>query len=140
AWLAVFPGNEAYNLRRLWLLNTNYADLSFLFGHRTGESVNTCLGTEYLAVLETEDGTPFFLNLHYQDTAHTIILGRTGSGKSFFLNFLITNLQKYSPYTFIFDLGGSFRSITQLFGGAYLKENAEHSEFTINPFSLEPTR
>src|SRR5207302_5990743 len=69
-----------------------------------------------------------------------IVLGRTGSGKSFFLNFLITNLQKYAPYTFIFDLGGSFRSITQLFGGAYLKVSAEDSEFTINPFSLEPTR
>src|SRR5205807_739799 len=95
---------------------------------------------EYLAVLETNHSTPYFLNLHYQDTAHTIVLGRTGSGKSFFLNFLITNLQKYAPYTFIFDLGGSFRSITQLFGGAYLKVSAEHSEFTINPFSLEPTR
>ncbi len=49
-------------------------------------------------------------------------------------------MQKYDPYTFIFDLGGSFRSITQLFGGAYLKVSAEQAEFTINPFSLEPTR
>jgi len=35
---------------------------------------------------------------------------------------------------------GSFRSITQLFGGAYLKVSAERAEFTINPFSLEPSR
>ena len=41
-----------------------------------------------------------------------MILGRTGSGKSFLLNFLITNMQKYDPYTFIFDLGGSFESLT----------------------------
>lgn len=138
-FFATVPGNRHFNLRYLWLLNTNYADYSFLFTLHTGERRNKHLNAEYLAVLETNHGTPYFLNLHYQDTAHTVVLGRTGSGKSFFLNFLITNLQKYDPYTFIFDLGGSFRSVTQLFGGAYLKVSAEHSEFTINPFSLEPT-
>lgn len=140
AFFATLPGNRQFNLRYLWLLNANYADYSFLFTLHTGERRNKHLNAEYLAVLETNHGTPYFLNLHYQDTAHTIVLGRTGSGKSFFLNFLITNLQKYAPYTFIFDLGGSFRSITQLFGGAYLKVSAERSEFTINPFLLEPTR
>lgn len=140
AFFATVPGNRHFNLRYLWLLNTNYADYSFLFTLHTGERRNSHLNAEYLAVLETNHATPYFLNLHYQDTAHTIVLGRTGSGKSFFLNFLITNLQKYDPYTFIFDLGGSFRNITQLFGGAYLKVSAERAEFTINPFSLEPTR
>ena len=43
-----------------------------------------------------------------------MILGATGSGKSFFLNFLITNLQKYQPLTYIFDLGGSYESLTKL--------------------------
>jgi type IV secretion system protein TrbE len=139
AFFASVPGNRHFNLRYLWLLNTNYADYSFLFTLHTGERQNKHLKAEYLAALETNHRTPYFLNLHYQDTAHTVVLGRTGSGKSFFLNFLITNLQKYDPYTFIFDLGGSFRSVTQLFGGAYLKVSGEHSEFTINPFSLEPT-
>jgi len=140
AFFATIPGNRHFNLRYLWLLNTNYADYSFLFTLHTGERRNKHLNSEYLAVLETNYGTPYFLNLHYQDTAHSIVLGRTGSGKSFFLNFLITNLQKYSPYTFIFDLGGSFRGITQLFGGAYLRVSAERSAFTVNPFSLESTR
>jgi type IV secretion system protein VirB4 len=31
AWLAILPGNHQYNLRRLYLLNTNCADLSLLF-------------------------------------------------------------------------------------------------------------
>ena len=31
AWLSIVPGNSAHNLRRLALLETNYADLSFLF-------------------------------------------------------------------------------------------------------------
>jgi len=140
AFLAAVPGNYAFNLRYLYLLNTNYADLSFLFTLHSGETRNQHLRREYLAVLETNHGTPYFLNLHYRDTAHSMILGRTGSGKSFLLNFLITNLQKYDPYTFIFDLGGSFESLTRLFGGSYLRVGLESSDFTINPFCLAPTK
>ncbi len=139
AFLAVIPGNRAFNLRRMWLLNTNYADLSFLFSLHTGETHNAHLDKEYLAVLETNSSTPYFLNLHYQDIAHTLILGATGSGKSFFLNFLITNLQKYQPLTYIFDLGGSYESLTKLFDGSYLRVGIEHRSFTINPFCLPPT-
>ena len=69
-----------------------------------------------------------------------MILGRTGAGKSFLLNFLITNLQKYAPHTFIFDLGGSFESLTHLFGGSYVRVGLESGDFKINPFSLEPTK
>jgi type IV secretion system protein VirB4 len=140
AFLAAVPGNHAFNLRYLYLLNTNYADLSFLFTLDSGKTRNAHLRQEYLAVLETSHGTPYFLNLHYGDTAHSIILGRTGSGKSFLLNFLITSLQKYDPYTFIFDVGGSFESLTQLFGGSYLRLGTESADFTINPFCLPPTK
>ncbi len=140
AFLAAIPGNYAFNLRYLYLLNTNYADLSFLFTLNSGEERNAQLRREYLAVLQTNHGTPFFLNLHYRDTAHTMILGRTGSGKSFLLNFLITHLQKYEPFTFIFDLGGSFESLTKLFAGSYLRIGAESAQVSINPFCLPPTK
>jgi len=140
AFLAVVPGNYAFNLRYLYLLNTNYADFSFLFTLHSGDTRNAHLRQEYLAVLETSHGTPYFLNLHYRDTAHSMILGRSGSGKSFLLNFLITNLQKYDPYTFVFDVGGSFESLTRLFGGSYLRLGLESADFTINPFCLPPTK
>jgi len=140
AFLAVVPGNYAFNLRHLYLSNPNYADFSFLFTLHCGEPVNAHLREEYLAVLETNHGSPYFLNLHYRDVAHTIILGRTGAGKSFLLNFLITNLQKYQPHTFIFDLGGSFESLTRLFDGSYVRVGLESEDFKINPFSLPATK
>src|SRR5271169_2827122 len=140
AFLAAVPGNHVFNLRYLYLLNTNYADFSFLFTLHKGEPRNEHLRQEYLAVLETNHHTPYFLNLHHRDVAHTMILGRTGAGKSFLLNFLITNLQKYDPWTFIFDLGGSFESLTQLFGGSYVKIGINSADFRINPFSLPPTK
>jgi len=140
SFLATVPGNYVFNLRSVYLLNSNYADYSFLFTLHCGEHQNHHLHQEYLAVLETNHHTPYFLNLHHRDVAHTMILGRTGSGKSFLLNFLITNLQKYDPWTFVFDLGGSFESLTQLFGGSYVKVGINSPDFRINPFSLPPTK
>ena len=140
AYLACVPGNAAFNLRRVLISNSNYADYSFLFTLDSGKVENRHLGQEYLGLLETNHRTLYFLNLHHRDVAHTIILGRTGSGKSFLLNFLITNLQKYQPYTFIFDLGGSFESLTRLFRGSYLRVGLESQDFKINPFSLEPNK
>jgi energy-coupling factor transporter ATP-binding protein EcfA2 len=88
AFLAAVPGNHVFNLRRLYLLNTNYADFSFLFTLHSGEPRNQHLREEYLAVLETNHHTPYFLNLHYRDVAHTMILGRTGAGKTTLLSIL----------------------------------------------------
>ena len=140
AYFAIVPGNYALNLRRMYLLNSNYADLSFLFSILPGERHNAHLGTEYLAVMETDNSTPYFLNLHNGEVAHSLILGMTGSGKSYFANFLLQNAQKYQPQTYIFDIGGSFQSLTTIFGGSYLNVGREARDFTINPFSLEPTK
>jgi type IV secretion system protein VirB4 len=140
AYFATVPGGYAFNLRRMYLLNSNYADLSFLFTILPGEKVNAHLGAEYLAVLETDNATPYFLNLHNGEVAHTLILGMTGSGKSYLANAILQSAQKYAPLTFIFDIGGSFESLSTIFGGSYLNVGQEARDFTINPFSLPPTK
>ena len=68
AFLATVPGGSAFNLRSLYLLNTNYADYSFLFTLHCGDPENRHLRQEYLAVLETNHNTPYFLNLHHRRT------------------------------------------------------------------------
>ena len=141
AWLAIMPGNTAHNLRRLALLNTNCADLSFLFTLHTGTRTAAHLGgREYLAAFETEHHAPYFWNLHVGDVGHALVLGSTGSGKSFLLNFLITHAQKYDPTTVIFDLGGSYEKLTTRLGGSVWRIGLTHRDFTINPFCLQPTR
>ena len=37
-------------------------------------------------------------------------------------------------------MGGSFESLTQLFGGSYVRVGLESGDFKINPFSLPPTK
>jgi type IV secretion system protein VirB4 len=139
AWLSIIPGNGAHNLRRLALLETNAADLSFVFTLDQGERVSPHLQREALAVFETPHQTPYAFNLHVQDVGHTLVLGATGSGKSFLLNFLVTHAQKYEPLTVILDLGHSYRKLATLLGGSYLELGLRHHEVTINPFKLEPT-
>src|SRR5262249_12924236 len=121
------------------LSGANYADLALLFAPNTGELRNAHLGTEYLATFETNQRTPFFFNLHSGDVAHALVLGMTGSGKSFNISYLLAHAQKYDPLTYIFDLGGSYRGLTQRFGGTYVRVGVQDRNFTINPFSLPLT-
>jgi type IV secretion system protein VirB4 len=139
AFFATIPGNRQFNLRKQWALNSNYADLSFLFAVDTGSTWNPHLEREYLSVLESTHGIPYYFNLHAGDVGHAVMLGATGSGKSFSMSFTIQSVQKYDPLTFIFDLGGSYESLTRVFGGTYLNVGLKNPGFTINPFSLEPT-
>ena len=140
AFVATIPGNSDFNLRRIWLSDVNAADLALVCAPDPGNVRNEYLGADCLATLETRQATPYHLNLHCQDVGHTLVLGATGSGKSFTLNFLVTQLQKYEPFTFIFDLGGSYQTLTKALGGAHRRVAHEANGFSINPFVLPPTK
>lgn len=133
AWLGVLPGNHQYNLRRLAILDSNVADLSFLFTLDKGAA------TEAWATFETTTCTPYALSLRDGDVGHTLITGMTGGGKSFAVNYLMTQAQRFHPMTVIFDIGHDYRKLATLFGGSYLEVGANNSGVHLNPFTLEPT-
>ena len=140
AWLGTVPGNEKYSIRPSKIDNVNYGDLSFLFGADTGQEWNAHLGEESLMVLENIHSQPYHFNLHKGQVGHTIVFGKTGSGKTYFVNMVIHNVQKYQGVrTFIFDIMGGYKKITEALGGAYVQLGAGPKAATINPFSLQPT-
>ena len=142
AWFALAPGNHSRQLRSNYLSAAVAADLAPLWAVSEGDPRDGHLADEYLAIFETRRRTPYYYTAHSDDIAHTLVVGATGAGKSFLLNFLLAQARKYSPRVCILDLGGSYRQLTELVGGAYLELQIDTGGLPcrLNPFrALEPT-
>ena len=110
-----------------------------IFGPPVGTPQSAHLRKAALAVLETRWRTPYHYDLFQGDVGHTLVLGATGAGKSFALNFLLVQALQYDPRVLILDLGGSYRWLTQFLGGGYMELSPEGSAgggFRLRPFSL----
>ena len=142
AWFAMAPGGHARQLRCSYLSAAVAADLAPLWAVSEGNVRDDHLGDEHWAVFETRRRTPYYFAAHAGDISHALVVGATGSGKSFLLNFLLAQARKYAPRVCILDLGGSYRQLTELVGGAYLDLAPENGEPSclLNPFrALQPT-
>ena len=142
SWFAMAPGNHRRQIRSSYLSAAVVADLAPLWALSEGSGRDDHLGDEHLAVFETSRRTPFYYSAHAGDIAHALVVGATGSGKSFLLNFLLAHARKYEPRVYILDLGGSYRNLTELVGGAYvdLGQGSPGTGCRLNPFrALDPT-
>jgi len=136
-WLSLIPGNK--QLRKFLLPSLNYADMALMFAPPAGDKRNKHLRGEYLTVLETNYGTPYYFSLHEGDLLGALLFGVPGAGKSFLANLLIDKSQKYKPFTFILDVGHSYKHLTRHHGGSYIELASPDQRFTINPFAIERT-
>lgn len=112
AYLGSLPGNTYANIRRPLMKTDNLSDLLPLSNAYTGESSNPCpfypQGSRPLAILTTDNTTPFWFNLHNGDLGHTLMLGPTGAGKSTFLGLITAQFFCYkNAQVFAFDKGNS---------------------------------
>lgn len=121
--------------------------------HLTASLSHVCpLFLEYQGVsdaaimMNNRAGRPIFLDLWGDDvmTAHSLICGTTGSGKSFAFNNLLMGVQvKYKPKVWIIDKGASYESLCKVLDGNYIALALEPfiektSGRTINPICLNP--
>ena len=142
AWFARLPGQpRARQVRKVFVSAGVAACLAPLFGPPRGRVRSRHLGREALAVFETPWRTAYHYDLFSGDVGHTLMLGATGSGKSFTLNFLLVEALKYEPRVLILDLGGSYRWLTRFLGGRYLELSPGEAEPTLRlqPFALPAT-
>ncbi len=65
---------------------------------------------------------------------NTIVVGRSGSGKSVFMQELMTSILGLGGRVFVIDVGRSFEKTAKLLNGTYI-EFSTHSPICINPFS-----
>src|SRR5260370_10696450 len=66
-----------------------------------------------------------------------VIMGAAGWGKCGDGNAAIALEQKYGGFTYIFDIGGSYESVVELYGGRVDRVGKDGPR--VNPFALEPT-
>lgn len=137
AFYAMFPGNGKFNVFPMWLGEDHHARLSSIFAPTIGHPHSEDLDNEYLNIFETRTGTPFFQDVYVDGVRVMLILGPTGSGKSVHGNMAIAHEQKYSGFTYIFDIGGSYESVVELYGGRVDRIGKDGPR--VNPFTLEPT-
>jgi type IV secretion system protein VirB4 len=137
AFYAMFPGNHKFNVFPMWLAEDHHARLSSVFAPHLGHPHSEDLDNEYLNIFETRTRTPFFQDVYVDGVRVMLIIGPTGTGKSVHGNTLVALEQKYGGFTYIFDIGGSYESVVELYGGKVDRVGKDGPR--VNPFALEPT-
>ncbi|WP_293706113.1 MULTISPECIES: VirB4 family type IV secretion/conjugal transfer ATPase [unclassified Stenotrophomonas] len=143
------PANWKYRTRLANVSSLNFLGLSPLHNFATGKRDNNPWG-ECLTVLQTTNGQPYYFNFHATHPAenslgekaigNTMVIGKSGTGKTALINFLLSQVQKYkpSPTIFFFDKDRGAEIFVRACGGNYLAlDNGQPTGF--NPFQCERT-
>jgi type IV secretion system protein VirB4 len=137
SFYTMFPGNQKFDVFPLWLGENHHARMSSVFAPHIGHPHSEDLDSEYLNVFETRTRTPFFQDVYVNGVRVMLIIGPTGTGKSVHANQMLALERKYNGFTYIFDIGGSYESQVELYGGKVTRVGKDGPR--VNPYSLEPT-
>lgn len=143
------PGNWRYRTRLANVSSLNFLGLSPLHNFATGKPDRNPWG-EAVTVLQTTNGQPYYFNFHATHPAedslgekaigNTMVIGKSGTGKTALINFLLSQVQKFDPVPtiFFFDKDRGAEIFVRACGGAYLAlENGAPTGF--NPFHCTRT-
>lgn len=141
------PANWRYRTRLATLSSLNFLGLSPLHNFATGKQYNNPWG-DCVTTLQTTNGQPYYFNFHAthpaenslgeKAIANTMVIGKSGTGKTALINFLLSQVQKYdpAPTIFFFDKDRGAEIFVRACGGNYLAlENGRATGF--NPFQCE---
>ncbi|MGY4831812.1 VirB4 family type IV secretion/conjugal transfer ATPase (plasmid) [Sphaerotilaceae bacterium SBD11-9] len=160
AFWSQLPGNFEYRVRSGAVTSLNFAAFSsfhnYPMGHLRGNQWGHCV-----TMFHTTAGSPYYFNWHkgeegsdlkraakmdpnHKDLANTIIIGKSGTGKTVLQLFMLAQTMKFdepvpknlAAVFFDKDLGASI-CVRALGGRYYPVKNGEPTGW--NPFQLEPT-
>jgi type IV secretion/conjugal transfer VirB4 family ATPase len=138
AYLGSIPGHGYPNVRRPILHTLNLSDLLPITSVWAGLPHNPCPfyppDSPPLCYAATTGSTPFRISLHVGDVGHTLMIGKTGGGKSTALNFLLAQHFRYpGAQGFIFDKGYSSFGLVNAAGGTYYDIGGDRSGLAFCP-------
>lgn len=144
------PANWKFRTRLANVSSLNFLGLSPLHNFAAGKKDKNPWG-ECVTVLQTTNGQPYYFNFHAtlpgenslgeKAIANTMVIGKSGTGKTALINFLLSQVQKYdpAPTIFFFDKDRGAEIFVRACGGNYLTlENGQPTGF--NPFQCENSK
>lgn len=159
AFWAQLPGNFDYRVRVGDITSRNFAGFSSLHNYPIGRIRNNQWG-DAVMMFKTTSGAPYYFNYHkgepgnqglakidpnHKDLANTVVIGKSGTGKTVLEMVLLAQTQKFSQpdkgkrlscVLFDKDLGASV-GVRAMGGRYYPLKNGVPSG--LNPFHMEPT-
>lgn len=141
-WFAQHPGNHGYRPRPSMIASRNFADLTALHATPRGLGADDVPWGQPIAILPTLNGSAYRFNFHLaarqgeRSVGHTLVLGRTGSGKTLGTAFLIAQARRTGARIIVFDKDRGLEMPVRAMGGAY--SAVRLGEVTgFNPFAAE---
>ena len=122
---------ETFIKRTKRMVSSNLADMLPLYGSVKGTK------TPAQMYLNRRGETVFWDFFDSNTNPHAVILGASGSGKSFFVNDFILENARLDAHFFVLDKGDSYKKLCSILGGQYIKFDL-NNPITINPFLKEP--
>lgn len=147
SFYAQLPCNWRYRTRLANVSSLNFLGLSPLHNFATGKRSNNPWG-DCVTVLQTTNGQPYYFNFHAthpgenslgeKAIGNTMVIGKSGTGKTALINFLLSQVQKFKPKPtiFFFDKDRGAEIFVRACGGNYMAlDNGQPTGF--NPLQCE---
>lgn len=127
------PGNFPFVARKSAVDTEHLAGFANLQSTPMGVASGSPWGPP-VSLLTTVQELPYFFNFHRGASAHTIILGKQGTGRTSFTHFLLSQARHLPVSIWYVDAHGRGKHWIQAVGGTYLTPCT--ADCKINPFHM----
>lgn len=139
SFCAMLPGQWALQSRYDLVSLENVSDMAPIYTVSEGSRIHEFFSNDVyhkqvpnFAVFGNSYGGKFYFSPHVGQVGHMVVIAPTGGGKTTFVNFCMSQFQRYGKVnTFVFDRNYSCQIVTELHNGTHIdiKDSAK-----LNPF------
>jgi type IV secretion system protein VirB4 len=143
AFFAMHPGNMEYRARDMTVSSINFADMAALHAADTGTEKARLPWETPITAFQTLQGSLHRFSFHEPGdpaaeptNGHTLVLGKSGGGKTTTIAFLAAQAQRAGGRTIIFDKEAGLKMAVHALGGRYAEVRAGRPT-GLNPLATE---
>ena len=143
AFFAMHPGNMDYRARDMTVSSINFADMAAFHAADTGTEKLRLPWATPITAFQTLQGSLHRFSFHEPGdptaeptNGHTLVLGKSGGGKTTTVAFLAAQAQRAGGRTIIFDKEAGLKMAVHALGGRYAEVRAGRPT-GLNPLATE---